>query len=195
MGLFRRRRPLHEQLAREAGLPFGPPHPDPNATPPGWDPLSPVTQPAMHGVPRPRTWETVVAADAPRVRGDTVHFVALGDGSLVVDEDEPDDALGPLADAVEQTLRPPYRAEAVRRDGGGWTVGGSRIRLVEQSGVHGDEVELTSVGGVQNLIVDGRRTLVSTPGFTAAGEAEGRDYVVRARRIDGDLWDVEATPL
>jgi hypothetical protein len=195
VALFRRRRPLHEQLARDGGLSTGVPHPDGDGAPPGWDHLSPVTHPAMHGVPRPRRWEAVVTAEAPAVRGDTVHFVALDDRTLVVDEDEPDDALEPLADAVEQALPPPYRAEAVRRDGGGWTVGASRIRLVEQRGLHGDEVELTSVGGVHDLTVDGKHTLATAPAFTRAGEAEGRDYVVRARRVDGDLWDVEATPL
>ena len=195
MPLFRRRRPLHEQLAHEAGLSFGAPYDEENAAPPGWDRLSPVTHPAMHGVPRPRQWETVVTAEAPRVRGGAVRFSALDDGTLVFDEDEPDDALEPLADAVEQTLAPPYRAEAVRRDRGGWTVGASRIRLVEQRGLHGDEVELTCVGGVHDLTVDGKHTLATAPAFTRAGEAEGRDYVVRARRVDGDLWDVEATPL
>jgi hypothetical protein len=195
VALFRRRRPLHEQLAREAGLSFGTPHSDEHAAPPGWDDLSPVTHPAMHGVPRPRQWETVVTAEAPHVKGDAIHFVAIDDGTLVVGQDEPEDALEPLADAVEQTLAPPYRAEAVRRDGGGWTVGASRIRLVEQRGLHGDEVELTCVGGVHDLTVDGKHTLATAPAFTRAGEAEGRDYVVRARRIDGDLWDVEATPL
>jgi hypothetical protein len=29
----------------------------------------------------------------------------------------------------------------------------------------------------------------------AAGERQGADYVVRATRLDGDLWEVEATPL
>jgi hypothetical protein len=192
---FGRRRPLHEQLAREAGLSLGASYADENAAPPGWDQLSPVTHPALHGVPRPRRWETVVTAEAQRVRGDEVHFVALDDGTLVVDEDEPDDALEPLADAVEQALAPPYRAQAVRREGGGWTVGASRIRLVEQRGLHGDEVELTCVGGVHDLTVDGKHTLATAPAFTRAGEPEGSDYVVRARRIDGDLWDVEATPL
>ena len=27
------------------------------------------------------------------------------------------------------------------------------------------------------------------------GETQGNEYVVRARRLDGDLWEVEATPL
>src|SRR4051812_41563857 len=84
------------------------------AQPPGWDgEARGVT--GIHGVPRARRWDTVASVAAPALRGDSVHFVALDEGTLVVEEDEPDDALGPLADAVEQAIRPPYRAEAVRR--------------------------------------------------------------------------------
>ena len=56
-----------------------------------------------------------------------MHFVALPDGTLVVEEDEPDDALAPLADAVEASISPPYRAEAVRRGAG--RLGGRRARI------------------------------------------------------------------
>ena len=66
--------------------------------------------------PRARRWDTVATAEAPALKGDTVHFVSLADGTLVVDEDEPDGALASLADAVEQAIPPPYRAEAVRRE-------------------------------------------------------------------------------
>ena len=71
-----------------------------------------------------------------------MHFVALGDGTLVVDGDEPDDAVTPLADALERALAPPYRAEAVRRDGTLWAVAGRRIALVEEPGLDGEEAEL-----------------------------------------------------
>ena len=63
-------------------------------------------------------------------RGDIVHFVALPDGTLVVEEDEPDAALTPLADAVETSIPPPYRAEAVRRGPEAWAVAASRITIV-----------------------------------------------------------------
>ena len=71
----------------------------------------------------------------PTLRGDTVHFVALEDGTLVVEEDEPDDALTPLADAIETRLAAPYRAEAVRRDGALWGVAGRRITVVSEPGL------------------------------------------------------------
>jgi hypothetical protein len=195
--LFRRGEPLHRRLADEAGLPLdGDPPPRLDASPPGWDSRSAISEPAFHGIPRPRRWELVVPAEAPRVRGDAVHFVTLPDGTVVVDEDEPDEAVTPLAEAVEATLEPPYRAEAVRRDGSSWTVGASRVRIVEQDGLDGDEVELTAFQGNRTLVLDGRRALQSARALEAVGRAVGgEDYVVRASRIDGDLWEVEATPL
>ena len=71
-------------------------------------------------MPRARKWDAVVTTDAPALQGDAVHFAALGDGSLILDEDQPDGALAPLADALETRLAPPYRAEGVRRDGTLW---------------------------------------------------------------------------
>jgi hypothetical protein len=193
--LFRRGDPIHRRLAEEAGLALDGDPPGLSPSPPGWDSRAAISEPAFHGVPRPRRWEVVVPAEAPRLRGDAVHFVTLADGTVVVDEDEPDDAVTPLADAVEASLEAPYRAEAVRRSEASWTVGASRIRVVEQEGLDGEEVELTSVQGERTLRVDGRPAAHRAAGLEAVGRGVGADYVVRARRVDGDLWEVEATPL
>ena len=45
-----------------------------------------------------------------------MHFTSLPDGTLLVEEDVPDGALSPLADAIEASINPPYYAEGVRRD-------------------------------------------------------------------------------
>ena len=127
--------------------------------------------------------------------GDTVHFVALEDGSLVVDEDEPDDSLAPLADAIEATLRPPYRAEAVRRTAESWGVGASRIAIISAPALRGDEAELVATRDGQTLRVDGRPVFGSAPDLERLGEAEGPEYVVRATRLEGHVWEVEANPL
>jgi hypothetical protein len=193
--LFRRRKPLHQRLAEAGGLVVAPQPGGFPTQPPGWDSRSPVGEPAFHGIPRPRRWETVVRAEAPRLRGDSVRFVALEDGTLVVDEDEPADSLAPLADAVEATIVPPYRAEAVRRGEKTWAVAASRIAIVEEPGLDGEELELTAVGGARTLLVDGRPSLRPARALERAGAAEGPEYVVRARRVDGDLWEVEATAL
>src|SRR5205809_729449 len=85
----------------------------------------------IHGVPRPRRWDAVGSAEAPDLTGDEVHFVALPNGDLVVNEEEPPDTVAPLAEAVEQALEPPYRAEAVRRGGGIWAVAARRVEVAE----------------------------------------------------------------
>jgi hypothetical protein len=198
MGLFRRRRPLHRRLAEDGNLSLdavSPPQPPSLAAePPGWGGEA-RGEAGIHGVPRARRWDTVATTDAAGLRGDLVHFVTLSDGSLVVDEDQPDDVLAPLADAVETALRPPYRAEAIRRSGDTWAVAASRIALLEVRGLSGDQAELVVTREGRVLRVDGQTTLGRAPALERAGEAEGREYVVRASRLDGDLWEVEATAL
>jgi hypothetical protein len=195
--LFGRKQPVHRALAEAAGLSLGeaqPPRPGLSAAPPGWDGEQ-RGEPGIHGVPRARRWDAVVAAQAPGLEGDTVHFVALADRSLVVEEDEPDGALGPLADAVETMLDAPYRAEAVRRDGDSWSVGARRIAVVTESSLEGNDAELVVAGGQRSLTVDGQPHVPRAPALEAAGVQHGESYVVRASRLDGDLWEVEATAL
>ena len=187
MGLFRRDKPLHEQLAEEADLDIGP---DDGAAEPGrrtpsrlaglmhgladgflsappdeFGRPSPLGEVALHGVPRPREWDTIatVAAELP---GDEVHFTSLPDGTLMVEEDLPDGALNPLADAIEAAINPPYYAEGVRRDDAVWAVGARRIQVRSFPGVEGDELE---------LVEDGQ-------------------FVV-GRRLDGDLFEVQVSPV
>ncbi|HEY8645953.1 MAG TPA: hypothetical protein VIL77_08770 [Gaiellaceae bacterium] len=196
MGLFRRRKPLHERLADAGGIADGLREPAPSlaADTPGWD-GEPRGEPGIHGVPRARRWDTVANAEAPALTGDAVHFVALADGTLVVDEDEPDGALASLADAVEQAIPPPYRAEAVRKGPETWAVAASRIAITRVPGLTGDQAELTSTREGRILRVDGRTTMGSARELERLGETEGTEYVVLAKRLDGDLWEVEATAL
>jgi hypothetical protein len=174
--LFRRREPLHVRLARAGGIPFGD---DAPSAP--WD----VT--GIHGLHRPRQWDTVVTVSGDEVEGDRAAFVALPDGTLVVEEGP--DELGVLAQAVESELSPPYRADAVRHEEGPWVVGAKRIDTVELPGVTGDEIELVSSESERTLIVDGERS------FGTIGALERPGHVVRARRIDGELWEIEVDPL
>jgi Fe2+ transport system protein FeoA len=196
VGLFRRRKPLHERLADAGGITDGSTEPVPSlaADAPGWDGEQ-RGEPGIHGVPRARRWDTVASAEAPAIKGDTVHFVALTDGTLVVDEDEPDGALTSLAEAVEQAIPPPYRAEAVRKGPETWAVAASRIAIAQVPGLTGDQAELTSTREGRVLRIDGRTTMGSVRELERLGETEGTEYVVLAKRLDGDLWEVEATAL
>ncbi len=197
MGLFRRRRqPLHRQLADADAFGLGPVGGPTGqiAQPPGWDGEQ-RGEPGIHGVPRSRKWDTVATADAPKLKGDSVHFAALEDGTLVVDEDEPDESLAPLAEAVGDAIPPPYRAEGVRRGPTTWAVAASRIQVVRVTGLTGDHAELVVTRDGRSLHVDGMATLGRAPALERVGEAEGTEYVVRGDRLDGDLWEVRATPL
>jgi hypothetical protein len=146
VGLFRRREPLHRQLAREGGLDVEP-------------------------------------VGGTRPPGDT----------LVVEEGSDVDA---LADALETSATPPYRAEASRRDEARWAVGIRQIDVLElPADPGGSEVTLTVHDGERTLLVDGAHVAGSVPALEEFGSGRGGSFVVRARRLDGSTWEVEAMPL
>lgn len=177
---FSRREPLHRRLARAGGLDA---RPQPVDTRPWWGEVG------IHGVSRPREWDAVVTA-AAELDGVEARFVALPDGRLLV-ESGPSE-LRPLADAVEQALAPPYRAEAVSRGGDGWAVAARRIHLLALPGQAGDELDLTVGPDERHLVVDGESVIASVPALEALVAPHGH---VHAHRLDGALWEVQATRL
>jgi hypothetical protein len=187
MSWFRREKPLHERLAEEGGLT---PRPEPLDTRPRWGEVG------IHGVHRPRRWDAVATTEAPALAGDRVEFVALADGALLVDDDAAADGLAALAEAVEGEVDPPYRAEAVRQQGAVWAVAVRRIEVVElEQDVDGNEIELASSQGDRTLHVDGRPAFGSVPALERLAGERFADYVVRAERLEDDLWEVAVTPL
>jgi hypothetical protein len=171
----------------------GAPHPGLAAEPPGWD-GGPRGEPGIHGIARARRWDTVVTASAPGLPGDAIDFVVLADGAVIVD-DVARDAVRPLADALRATIEPPFRAEGSRSDGETWAAGAWSIRVLEAAGLDGAEVELVVTREGRALHVDGRPSFDASPTLEQAGQAEGPEYVVRAKRLTGALWEVEATAL
>jgi hypothetical protein len=180
LSLFGRRKPLHERLAEQGGLD----EPRPVDTRPWWGEVG------IHGVPRPREWDAVAVVSA-ELPGERAGFAALPDGSLVVDDGP--DGLAPLAEAVERSLRPPYRAEAVRRDDGTWSVGARAIRVVEVRDAPGDELQLTVGPDGRELHVDGLRSFGTVPALEEL--LQGGNGVVAATRLDGDAFEVRVHSL
>jgi hypothetical protein len=177
LSLFRRGEPLHVRLAREGAVSLGDEEP---ARPP-WDAAG------IHGLHRTREWDVVKTVEAPELTGDRSSFVALSREELVIEEGP--DHVEPLAEAIEADLAPPYRAEAVCRDGGLWAVGARRIELVSLPGISGEELELSTIGDERTLLIDGARTFGSIPAL------ERPEHVVRARRIAGETWELTVDPL
>jgi hypothetical protein len=193
---WRKREPLHERLAREGGMPAqdriaeldsrdGSLHRGPLDTAPRWGEVG------IHGVHRPREWDVVSIAEAPGLAGSEARFVALADGSILVETG--DLGLEPLAAALEGSIQAPYRAEAVRRDDGLWAVAGRRVQVVEvPEDVDGDRVTLTLREGERTLEVDGMTAFGSFPTLERLG---GDGVVVTALRLDDALWEVELNQL
>jgi hypothetical protein len=201
---FRRKETLNERLLREAGLDVGSvagevaPEPDPAELEESWfgNRSVPLFERLSGEVtaPRPRRWDAVVSADAPDVGGAQVEFVTLPDGSLIVDEEQGEGDLTALAEAVESQIAAPYRAHGIRRGDRVWAVAGRKIEVASFV-ADGDEITLSEHGGNRILTVDGARAFGSIPELEAIGRREGGSYVVRAQRLEGDVWEVQADPL
>jgi hypothetical protein len=215
MGFFRRKKPLHERLAEEAGivLPDNPMEEaetlrsgaeralweaggtagTPTPTNPA-HPLSSVT--SMHGIPRNREWDAVASAEAPELPGDQADFVALADGTLFTDDDLPDDALTPLADALERRLEAPYHALARRQEGDVWGVAAMRVNVVEvPEDIPGDTVALAVNDGQRTVLVDEVESKLDVPSLEAFAAQQFGSFVLRATRLDDTLWEVTVLPL
>jgi hypothetical protein len=186
MAFLRRREPLHERLAREGGMTERPPQGAPR---PLWQ------EPGVTGLHRPPEADAVVTTEAPDVEGDAVRFVSLADGTLLVEEGA-DSPLDGLAAAVEQELRPPYRARAVRRGESLWAIEAKRIEVLSIADAPaGDAIDVTRTADGTTVSVDDVRIFGTIPVLEQRGQREGSDYTVHAERLDDDMWEVRASAL
>jgi hypothetical protein len=205
MRFFRRGETLNERLLREAGLQEQQTESAAEASPPA--PLDPVVAfrqqfdsgaGALAGAglpPRARHWDTFVTADAPDVEGSEVDFVALPDGTILVEDEQGDAALEPLANVVETRIAPPYRAKAVKQTDRIWAVSAMQIEVARVES-DGDTIELTQTNDGRALRVDGMPSFGSIPELESLGEAQaGPAYAIHAERLDADLWEVRVAAL
>jgi hypothetical protein len=189
MPFWSRRKPIHEELAEGTGLLDWEPQREPGM------PAFSGTLDVLHGG-RQRRWDAVATAEAPQLSGDELEFVALPDGTLLVDEELPEGAAAPLAEAIEQELDTPYRANAVRRDETVWAVAANRIDVVDvPEAIAGDTVSLAVRGEERTLLVDERPALAEVPTLQSFALERHRDFVLHAERLEGALWSVKVNPL
>jgi hypothetical protein len=196
VGFFRRGEPIHEKLAREGGVDF-PRSVNEAAGPPPIDPRHPMWRIAgIHGIPRVREWDAVTTAEAPELPGDETDFVALADGTIFTDDDLPDEALTPLADALDSLLEAPYHALALRQDGDIWSVAAMRVNVVEvPEDVPGDKIDLVVNEGERTIRVDDVETKVALPSLEEFAAQQFGSFVLGASRLDDTLWEVTVLPL
>jgi hypothetical protein len=165
---------------------------------PALDGAAGLGMPGLTGVERPRgPWDVLTTTHAPELATDSVTFVALADGTLVVDADVPDGSMTPLAEAIEKELEPPYEAAAVRAASGTWTVAAHGVLIAAAGPEEGETAELARVGGVVTAKVD---EVDIDPGSAPAGLAAllaglDGDAVVTAERLDETTWVAQSWAL
>jgi hypothetical protein len=136
-----------------------------------------------------------LTATAPGLAEERIAFTTLPDGDVLIDEEQGDGDVSALADAVEKELGPPYRAIAARQDGDLWAVLANRIEVRRLEFPRAETLELSRKDSWQELRVDGEPSMGRAPELERLGERVGRDFFVKAERLDGELWEVRVTAL
>lgn len=148
------------------------------------------------GLQRQREWDVVATAEGDGASGDEVEFVALSDGTFVVETDGAAD-VAHFAEALGENIAPPYRALAVRRPEV-WAVGAVAIDVDHlDPDPRGDELELTWNGSELELTVDelpADPSRASALGRLASERVDG-PYAAHAHRLRGDLWELSILQL
>ncbi len=143
---------------------------------------------------RPRDWDSVVLVQAGGAPGPVERFVALPDGSNVVEETGDASTVDAVAEALDWER--PYRAEAVRRDDATWAVGIRAIQVIElPASILGDELEIVWDGRERSTLVGGVPSLASVSELERLASARFDTWVVRATRLRDAYWEVEIGPL
>ena len=158
------------------------------------------------GLQRQREWDAVATAEGDGTPGDEVEFVALDDGTFVLESDGGADPT-PFAAALSDSIATPYRALAVKRQEV-WAVGAVGIevgrlervdppRIAAHPEPRGNELELTWNGSELELTID---DLPAEPTRAAglerlANERMDGAYAAHAHRLRGDLWELSVLAL
>ncbi len=149
------------------------------------------------GLARQREWDAVATAEGPGTPGDEAQFVALQGGRLLIESGPTGFDAAALAEALEGSLDPPYRAYAVRRDEL-WAVGATAIEVARlEPDPRGDDLELTWEGSTLALLTDGMPADAAdaAPLERIATEREEGSYAAHAHRLEGDLFELLVLPL
>lgn len=163
---------------------------------PPLDPEEGWLAPGITGLSRQREWDALTTVDAPGMPGDEASFVVL-EGGRIIEEDAAGIDLVPLADALAESLPPPFRAQAVRHEQL-WALGGSAIDVVRlEPDPDGDDLQLTWDGSTLALAADGIPVDVERASALQrlAEERERGPYAARAQRLADDLFEVSVLPL
>lgn len=146
----------------------------------------------IHGLHRHREWDVVATVDAPGLAGSETWFVVPEAGEIVEEEGDAD----PSAFVPAIALAAPFRAHAVRRDGGLWVVAARRIATCVLSDDPGGEAVVVAWDGAERtVLIDGAPTLAGVPELERLGVSRHAAYVVEATRLAGALWEVSVAPL
>src|SRR3954453_21033048 len=88
------------------------------------------------------------------VEGEAFAFVTLGDGSLIIEDQQGEEPLEHVATVVERRVERPYRARGSRVDASRWVVVAEPLDLYDFGAFAGEDVTLVAVGGERRLLVD-----------------------------------------
>jgi hypothetical protein len=150
----------------------------------------------VSGLAPPREWDAVETADC-ETSGQQCTFVVLEPGRFLAEDGDAAGVMACAAEAIGSGVRTPFRAIALRQHGHTWAVGAVAIEVADiPADVGGDELMLTvTEQGERELIVDGRPAVAGLTALEHVARGRHDAYVLRAKRLQGSLWEVLIDPL
>jgi hypothetical protein len=150
----------------------------------------------VSGLAPPREWDAVATAEC-HADGNAYTFVVLEAERFHGEEGDAPGVMKCVATALGNEVATPYRATALRRHGDTWAVGAVAIEVADlPADVEGKELMLTVTDqGERELLVDGRSAVAGMTAVEQAARGRHDAYVLRAKRLQGSLWEVLIDPL
>jgi hypothetical protein len=145
----------------------------------------------LSGSPQQLPWDAFASARAPGLTGDEVHFAVDEEGAIISREGLPESSLDPLADALTEQLGPPFVGVAVPDEADVWVAVANEAEIVKVPDAPGEEIDMSSVGGVRSTRVDSVDSDVAFPALVELLDWQGGDASLIAHRFAGDTWVVE----
>jgi hypothetical protein len=127
--------------------------------------------------------------------GESFAFVALEDGSLIIEDQQGEEPLEPVATIVERRVTTPYRARGFRADAGRFLVIADPIDVIDLGTLVGESVQLVATASERRFTVDGVPVMQSPPPDLTAEADDAQPCIISASHIDEQWWELTVEEL
>jgi hypothetical protein len=130
------------------------------------------------------------------LEGEAFVFVTLADNSLIIEDQQGEEPLEPVATVVERRVEAPYRARGFRIDEGRFIVIADPIDVIDLGSLQGESLVLVALAGEHRVVVDGVALAAPQIPPDLLDEAqESEPCIISASHVDEQWWELTVEEL